>query len=142
MSTKELQEKLVSSLSEWQSVEDAAVASTGAIIGKTKNPVIRLVMELIQRDSQFHHRVQQFMIDVLQGRLVTLTPEDLGQIWEEVENHIEIEKRTVTMAEDLLKQLKGKKMVIPEYLLHYLMEDEKKHNHVLESLVTIKKGMY
>jgi hypothetical protein len=33
-------------------------------------------------------------------------------------------------------------MVVQEYLLHYLMEDEEKHNSILKQLETIKKGMY
>ena len=38
--------------------------------------------------------------------------------------------------------LKGKKMVVQEYLLRYLLEDENKHNHMLDLLAIIKKGMY
>lgn len=142
MSTKELQEKLADTLKRWQKIEDAAVATTGEIIAKTNNPVVRLVMELIQRDSQFHHRVQQFMTDILEGKTIELNPEQLGLVWDSVEKHIEIEKKTVELAEEALAALKGKKMVIHEYLLNYLMEDEKKHNLILAQLSTIKKGMY
>jgi len=49
---------------------------------------------------------------------------------------------TVKMAEDALIALKGKKMVVQEYLIHYLLEDENKHNKILADLETIKKGMY
>jgi len=142
MSTKELQEKLVDILNRWKSVEDASVASTGNIIGKTDNPVIRLVMELIQRDSQFHYRVQDFMVDILEGKTITLNPDELEVIWDGVEKHIEIEKNTIKLAEEALEMLKGRKMVVHEYLLNYLMMDEEKHNAILETLATIKKGMY
>ena len=142
MSTKELQEKLTDILKRWKKVEDASVASTGNIINQTDNPIIRLVMELIQRDSQFHYRVQDFMIDILEGKTVTLTPDELGDIWDGIEKHIEIEKNTIKLAKEALDMLKGRKMVIQEYLLNYLMIDEEKHNTILESLATIKKGMY
>ena len=33
-------------------------------------------------------------------------------------------------------------MVVQEYLLEYLLIDEKKHNKILDTLGTIKKGMY
>ena len=59
MSMKEAQEKLVQNMDAWQKIEDAAVETTGAIADQTDNPVIKLVMEIIQRDSQMHHRVQQ-----------------------------------------------------------------------------------
>ena len=51
MSTKEAQEKIVANMRRWQRVENASVASTGQIIEKTDNPIVRLVMEIIQRDS-------------------------------------------------------------------------------------------
>jgi hypothetical protein len=48
----------------------------------------------------------------------------------------------VGLAEEALAALKGKKMVVQEYLLRYLLEDENKHNHILDLLAVIKKGMY
>ncbi|NQT34100.1 hypothetical protein HQ587_02835 [bacterium] len=142
MSTKEVQDRLVHILNRWKKVEDASVASTGNVIDKTNNPVIRLVMDLIQRDSQFHYHVQDFMVDILEGKTVTLNPDELEVIWDGVEKHIEIEKQTIELAKEALLLLKGRKMVIHEYLLNYLMIDEEKHNIILDTLSTIKKGMY
>jgi len=142
LSTKELQEQLVDILNRWKKVENASVVSTGNVIVRTDNPVIRLVMELIQRDSQFHYRVQDFMVDMLESKAVTLSPDDLEVIWDGIEKHIEIEKNTIELAKEALALLKGRKMVIHEYLLNYLMIDEEKHNAVLDALETIKKGMY
>ncbi len=142
MSTKEVQEHLVDILDRWKKVENASVASTGAVIEKTDNPVIRMVMELIQRDSQFHYFVQDFLVDILEGKAVALNPDDLLEIWDGVEKHIEIERNTIELAEEALETLKGRKMVIHEYLLNYLLIDEKKHNAILDTLSTIKKGMY
>jgi len=112
------------------------------VIDKTENPIVRLVMEIIQRDSQMHYRVQDLIAESLTTRALTLTPEELADVWDMVEKHIEIEKRTIDMAEEALNAIRGKKMVVQEYLLEYLMEDENKHNHILDSLATIKKGMY
>ena len=142
MSTKELQEKLVNIFKKWQKVENASVSSTGKVIEKTDNEVIRLVMELIQRDSQFHYRVQEFMLGILEGKTITMSPDDLEMVWDGIEKHIEIEKDTIKLAEEAMQTLKGTKMVIVEYLLEYLMIDEEKHNKILERLSTIKKGMY
>ena len=142
MSTKESQEKLVDNMKRWQKVENASVASTAQIIEKTENPLVRLVMEIIQRDSQMHYRVQDLIADSLSAKALSLTPDELADVWGMIEKHIEIEKKTVELAEEALAALKGKKMVVQEYLLQYLLEDENKHNHILESLATIKKGMY
>ena len=56
--------------------------------------------------------------------------------------HIELEKKTVELANEAKAELKGKGMVVQEYLIDYLLTDEEKHNQVLENLSTIKKGMY
>jgi len=142
MSTKEIQEQIVDNMRRWQKIENSAVASTGMVIDKTENPIVRIVMEIIQRDSQMHYRVQELIAESLTTKTLTLTPEELADIWEMVEKHIEIERQTVELADEALGVIRGKKMVVQEYLLEYLLEDENKHNHILDSLATIKKGMY
>jgi len=142
MSTKELQEKIVDTMKRWQKIENSAVASTGRVIEATENPIVRMVMEIIQRDSQFHHRVQGFIIDSLETKAIELGTDDLGNIWEMIEKHIELEEKTVELARESLEALKGKKMLVQEYLINYLLEDEQKHNKILGHLSKIKSGMY
>ena len=144
MSTKEIQDAIVDNMQRWQKIEDASVASTGRVIEKTTNPVVRLVMEIIQRDSAMHHRIQGMIADTLSvpGKAVTLSPDDLAGVWDLIEQHILLEKKTVELAKEALLALKGKKMVVQEYLLNYLLTDEEKHNSVLEQLEIIKRGMY
>ena len=91
-----------------------------------------------------HHRVQGLIADSLsvQSRTITLTPDELGEVWSMIEKHIEIEKQTVKMANEALTALKGKKLVVQEYLLNYLLTDENKHNGLLEQLSLVKQGMY
>jgi hypothetical protein len=142
MSTKDIQEQIVQNMKNWKKIENASVASTGKVIEKTENPIVRLVMEIIQRDSQMHYRIQDLIIDTLEKSTVSLTPEELGDVWDLVENHIDLEKKTIELAKSSLEALRGRKMVIQEYLLDYLRIDEEKHNAILETLSTIKKGMY
>ncbi|MBD3382687.1 MAG: hypothetical protein GF404_10895 [candidate division Zixibacteria bacterium] len=142
MSTKEIQDQIIENMKRWQAIEDSAVSSTGQIIEKTDNPLIRMIMEIIQHDSQMHHRVQEFIVNALAEKPVSITPEDLDKVWTEVENHIRIEQKTIEMAKEALKALEGRKMVVPEYLIHYLMTDEEKHNKLLDDFSVIKKNMY
>jgi len=142
MTTKEIQEKLVHNMQQWMKIENASVVSTSQVLDKTDNPVIRAVMETIQADSQRHYKVQELIKNSLDTSSISLTPDDLSAVWDLIEKHIEIEKKTVELAHLSLEAIKGKKMVIQEYLLHYLLEDEEKHNSLLEKLETIKKGMY
>ncbi len=127
----------------WQKIEDASVSSTGQMIEKTENPLLRLVMEIIQRDSQMHYRVQEFIADSIEHKAVSLTPDELVAVWGMIENHINLEKKTVEIAEQAIASLKGQQgMIVQEYLLNYLLEDEKKHNDLLKNLEDIKKGIY
>jgi gamma-glutamyl phosphate reductase len=89
-----------------------------------------------------HYRVQELIAESLESKTVTLTPDELARVWDKIEKHIEIEEKTVELAKEALEVLKGKKMVVQEYLLNYLLMDENKHNRILDSLETIKKGMY
>ena len=142
MKTKEIQDKLIANMKAWQKIENASVASTGKVIEKTDNPIVRMVMEIIQRDSQMHYRIQDMIVDSFEKETLRLNPDELADVWTMIEQHIELEKKTVELAEEALAVLANKKMVVQEYLLQYLLEDENKHNHILESLGTIKKGMY
>lgn len=72
MSTKELQQEIVSTMKRWQKIEYSALASTGQIIEKTDNPVVRLVMEIIQRDSQMHYRIQEWIADSPSSRALPM----------------------------------------------------------------------
>ena len=142
MSTKELQEQIVKNMRQWQKIENLSVASTGNVIEVTDNPIIRMVMEIIQRDSQFHYRVQEYIADSLESKTVALSTDDLGKVWDLIEKHIKLEEKTVELAKASLEALKGKKMLVQEYLLNYLLEDENKHNKILENLEKVKAGMY
>lgn len=142
MKTKELQEKIVENMKQWQRVEDASVASTGRAIEKSRNPLIRMVMEIIQRDSLMHYRVQQLVADSLERETISLSTDELAEVWDIIESHIKIEKKTIELGQQALDALKGKKMIVQEYLLNYLMNDEKKHDALLADLESIKKGMY
>lgn len=142
MSTKELQETIAEHMRRWQKIENATVALTGDVIANTDNPVVRLVMEIIQHDSQVHHRVQQVIINSLEQQAISLNPDELGKVWNMIDKHIQMEKETVGLALDALEALKGKKMVVQEYLINFLKVDEEKHDLLLEALGKIKSGMY
>jgi hypothetical protein len=141
MSMKETQQEIASNMKRWQKIEDASIASTGRIIEKTDNPIVRLAMEIIQRDSQMHYLVEEWIADSLEKKAVSLTPEELNTVWEMIDHHLSLEKRMMEIVEQTLQSLKGKRMVVQEYLLAYLLEDETKHMNLLTRLDTIKKGM-
>lgn len=142
MSTKARQERLVQILRRWQQIENRSIAQTSEIIERTRNPVIKMAMEIVKRDSAMHHRVQQFIIDSIEKEAVSLSVEDLEGVWGAIEAHVEAENQTSKLVAEARKALAGTKDVVQQYLLSYLEADEAKHDRLLEGLNLIKRGMY
>jgi hypothetical protein len=135
---KEAIEKLINLLKDWQKVEDSSIKNTTEILNKTANPLVHLVMEIIRQDSAMHRRVQQLVIDHFTKSPISMTHEDVGSFWEMVEEHDEIEKRTISLAKQALEETKSP---IARYLLEYLLLDEEKHDRLLDEMNKIKIGM-
>ncbi len=142
MKTKEVQEKIIKNMRSWQKIEDAAVSITGQVMEKTDNAIVRIVMEIIQHDSKLHYLVQEMIADSLESKPLSLTPEEMADVWEMIERHLATEKRMVKLVEDSLAALKGRKMIVQEYLLNYLWTDERKHDKLLADFEKIKKNIY
>lgn len=139
VSQKVLEEQLVNTLKQWQAVEDESIKVSRAVQVKTENPLVRLVMEIIAHDSAMHRRVQQFIIDSVEKTAITLTPEELEEIWSQIDKHIAEERKTIELAGQAKSSAR---LFVQRYLLNYLLEDERKHDMLLERLEEIKNRMY
>ena len=135
---KERTEELVQTLREWQHIERQSIDSCADVMEKTDNPLIRQIMEIIRNDSVQHHRVQQFMIDTITRAPVTLSPEDLAEVWGQIEAHDELERQTIELAKELLEETTEP---IHKILLNYLLTDEEKHDGILGELEKLKAHM-
>jgi hypothetical protein len=134
MSTRELQQQLVESMREWQKLEKAQIKLTSGVLDATSNPIVSLVMHIIQRDSDLHHQVQQLIIDSLESTVVTMTAEDVVQVREQLATHLAMEEETIRLAVANLKSLAGQKFVVQEFLMEFLLKDEEKHRDLLKAL--------
>jgi hypothetical protein len=142
MTMKEVEEKLVSSLKKWQRIEEEAVTSTGEVIAETKNPLQRAIFEIIQRDAQNHARVQEFLIQGHEKEGFRLTVEQLEELSRVITRHVQVEKRMLEAAKEVLSLIAGKKMILHEYFLQYLRQDEEKHMDMLKGLESLKKNIH
>jgi len=131
--------ELKATLRRWQQIEDESIAQASAIIAKTHNPLIQLVMEIIRQDSVMHKRAQRAILDSLEKEAFSLTPEELGDIWDLVEKHAAAEKETIALAE---KARKNCRLFVQRHLLTYLTEDEQKHDRLLSQLEDYKRRLY
>jgi hypothetical protein len=134
MSTRELQQQLIENLREWQKLENAQITLTGSVRETTHNRIVATVMEIIQRDSEMHHRVQQLIIDSLESEVVGLDAADVDLVREKLHSHLEMEKETVRLAQESLEALAGKQFAVQEFLMDFLRRDEEKHRDLLSAL--------
>ena len=132
-------QQMVDALREWQATERHAIEQTALLMEKTKNPLIRQILEIIRNDSVQHHRVQQFIIDTLTITPISLTPEELGEIWDAIEEHDATEKKALAAATHLRDESRS---IVQRALLDYLLYDEQKHDMLLGELSKFKKGLY
>jgi hypothetical protein len=139
---KEKSGQLVDIMRRWQKIENSAAVQTARIIEESENPLVRLVAEIIQRDTQIHHRVQQMVIDSQRREQVTISHEDLEACWALIADHIQLEKKTIELAGESLAAIKGTGAVAEQYLITYLLRDERKHEQLLAGLELIKNRLY
>lgn len=131
-------EKMATVLKNWQKLERKAMDDAAAIIEETDNPLVNMIMSIIRHDSLLHHRVQQFLLESITEADVPVSRDDLAEIWDRIEEHDRLEKKTISLAEDLRANAWSP---VHKQLLSYLLEDEKKHDRLLEQLRDIKVGM-
>lgn len=137
--TAEELEQLKQTLRDWQKIEDGSIAHCTAIMEKTQNALIRLIMEIIRHDSVMHKRVQQAILDSLEKESFSLRPEELAEIWDSIAAHDEVEKKAIQMAE---KASQNCPLVAQRQLLEYLVEDERKHDRLMGHLEAFKRNLY
>jgi succinate dehydrogenase flavin-adding protein (antitoxin of CptAB toxin-antitoxin module) len=136
---KENNEKIVEIMKQWQHIEDESIKTMNVILKKTDNPLISLVMDIIKHDSGFHRRTQQAIIDHFEKQPFTMTPDELVDFWDMIEEHDKVEKKTIELAKEAKKYTN---YPLVQYLINYLLEDEQKHDNLLEEMEKIKGGMY
>lgn len=139
VSQKENNENLLRALKEWIDLEEQSIASLREVINSLDNPLISLVLQIIQSDSALHKRVQQFIVDSLEKQAITLSPDDLAKFWGGIEKHLELERKAVKLAQEAKVNSTN---FVHKYLINYLLTDELKHDQLLDQLENIKRGIY
>ena len=125
-------------LKNWQKLELKAMDDAAAIIEETDSALVSMIMSIIRHDSLLHHIVQQFLLETITEADVPVTREDIADIWERIEQHDRLEKKTIAIAEELRDEAWSP---VHKQLLSYLLEDEKKHDRLLEQLREVRSGM-
>lgn len=132
-------EELVEAMRRWQAVEREAIDTCAALMERTDNGLVRQVLEIIRGDSVQHHRVQQFVIDSLTKSPVRMSPDELSEVWGEIEKHDAVEREVIALGKKLRDECT---FPAQRMLLDYLIADEEKHDVLLRELGEFKTKLY
>ena len=135
----EKREQFLSDLYEWLSVESETVMKCSEIQEETDNPFVQLVAEIVRGNSKTHIRILNLIHECLTRKAVSLTPDELGQIWELVQGYMEIESRSIEMAEQAIS---SSRIFIIKQLLAYMLDDKNRNLKLVGQLEDFKKRMY
>ena len=133
-------EDLASIVREWIALEDRTIASAEELILNANNPFIQMRMEMVKHDSGKHKVMLQWILDNLTREATHLTPDDVAPISALLHKHIEVEARSIVLANSALKK---SRLRIVSYILSALLEDETKHHEQIIQLDDeVKRAVY
>jgi rubrerythrin len=138
MAAVERKEYFEEGVEKWLRLEDDTIASCEKIIDASDNAMVKLMAGLVKTDSQKHIEILNFIKEALDGT-ITLTPDELGNISELLDAHIQIEKDSITLGE---AEYEESRHFVVRHLLSYLIMDETKHFKIFNQLRDYKRQLY
>ena len=133
----ELSSQFLKIMREWQKLENATIKFSLDMLRRTKNPLIRMTMEMIKNDSQKHKAMQQMLIDSLTKEALHINPDELAILSDGLNKHIAAEAKSLELADEALK---NSELFITRYILSLLIADETKHHNMLGKLNELKRA--
>jgi predicted polyphosphate/ATP-dependent NAD kinase len=142
MLMREQHEQIASTMTDWKVLEKRSAESIEKIKAKCANPLICLMMDIIENDARIHERLQELIISSFQREPITLSLDEVGEVIELIREHTRIKGEMIQKTESMLVQLRDKSLRIQEFLLKTIIADEKKHKEMLEGVEKIRQGLY
>ena len=115
------------------------------LVGRTENPLIKFLLQLIVSDEEKHHAVSHAMLSTLKGDLNWTRPEDalrglynLGaekeKLLELTDGFIRVERQGIKEYKKLIKECKGYYHDLFVLLFQSMVNDSEKHIKILDFL--------
>lgn len=136
----ETEPKIIQLIKKQIEIEKINVRQVGETEKKVGNAAAKLFLGVIRLDSQKHANILNGILEVLRGIPPSKT------LWEyridsyidpfvvkmELKNHMEREAEMIVHVEDEIKQTKDEGLKL---LLQHIVDDERKHHKILETIV-------
>ena len=139
LESAEKKEQFLADLDKWQKMESLSLKTCAEVQRRTENPLIKMIAEIIRRDSKSHINVLNLIKDSLTKEAIHLTPDELEEIWDLVDGYHKIEQKSVEIAQEAIRD---SRLFEIRYLLTYLLEDESKHLKLLNQLDDFKRSLF
>ncbi len=133
----EKSEDFLNLMVDWQATEYQIIEYAGRQAPKTKNPLIKTMLQTMELEARKRCLVQQMIIESIKKESVNLDPEDLQALSGHLNHQIEAEEKALPLAEAALKQCE---LFMPRFLLSYLVDELKKENGLLRQFEDEVKG--
>jgi leucyl aminopeptidase (aminopeptidase T) len=131
-------EDLERMVARWRERKETTRKSAEGLANKTESYFVQIVSNAVRRDAEKHEEILKAILDCLDCT-VAVTPDELGELSDLLEAHLQIEKQTRELAELALKKHRH---YITTYLLKYILEDEKKNFGLRDQLNEFKGRLY
>lgn len=132
-------EELAKIMKDWHALEDETISFADNLIKKSNNGFIKVIMEMIKRDSEKHKVMQEFVIDHLTKTAMELAPQDLIPLGDLLEKHTQAEAKSMGLANTAITKSSD---FFSNFMISYLLADEVKHHEMLTRLDHIKGQVY
>ncbi|HTF99532.1 MAG TPA: hypothetical protein VK654_02965 [Nitrospirota bacterium] len=130
-------DRLCKALEDWMELEDATIKHADKMMKRSKNKLVKMTMEMIKNDSQKHKAMQKLLLDSLTKESLILTPDDLVDLSDGLNEHLAAEAKSLEIADAALS---NSKLFTTRYILSYLIADEQKHHALLSKLNELKRA--
>ena len=142
LATREQEQRIVSTIRDWGLLEEESSESIERVKAKCSNPLVFLVMDIIENDARLHKRLQEFIVNSLEHEPLTLSPDEVDEVIELIRNHTRLKAQMVEKVETTMEMTKEKSLGIQVFLLKTLLADEKKHKEMLVGIEKVMQGLY
>ncbi|MFQ5903320.1 MAG: ferritin family protein [Candidatus Binatia bacterium] len=138
-------ERIMNELEAHEGQEEKFTRRYKEIAGKSKNPFVRFLLQLIISDEEKHHAVTHAMVSTLKGGLTWTKPEgaisgladlegEKDELLKITEDFIKLEKGGIKEYRRLIKRSKGYYQGLFVLLIQSMIRDSEKHVEILEFL--------
>jgi rubrerythrin len=109
--------------------ERNAVSHLGQTIKKTKNNVIKILMQILLIDSLKHAKILEIILSILKAP--KLESSEISEVAQHLKDHVDEEKEMMENFENIVDKVEDQKI---RFLLENIITDEKRHHSIVKRI--------